>query len=83
LEKHELNRIVLQEYIALGQRIKSFSVEYLDGKEFKPLLTQTTIGHKRILSFATIKTTKVKINILEANAGPVLSEVAIYKAPDL
>ncbi|MNR29415.1 F5/8 type C domain protein [compost metagenome] len=79
----ELNRMVLQEYIALGQRIKSFSVEYLDGKGFKPLLQQTTIGHKRILSFANIKTTKIRINVLEANACPVLSEVAVYKAPDL
>lgn len=79
----ELNRIVLQEYIALGQRIKSFSVEYLHGKEFKPLLKQTTIGHKRILSFATIKTAKIRIQIREANACPVLSEIAVYKAPDL
>jgi alpha-L-fucosidase len=79
----ELNRIVLQEYIKLGQRVKSFSVEYLEGSEFKPLDTQTTIGHKRILVFPTVKTSKIRVNILESNACPVLSSVQLYKAPDL
>lgn len=79
----ELNRIVLTEFIALGQRVKSFSVEYLDGKAFKELDRQTTIGHKRIIEFATIKTSKIRVNILEANACPVLSAIQLYKAPDL
>lgn len=79
----ELNRIVLEEYIPLGQRIKSFSVEYWNGTDFKPLDKQTTIGHKRILSFPTVSTTKIRINIWEANACPVLSGIQIYKAPDL
>ncbi|WP_222538964.1 alpha-L-fucosidase [Pedobacter polysacchareus] len=79
----ELNRLVLQEYIALGQRVKSFSVEYLDGDTYKKLDQQTTIGHKRILSFPRIKTTKIRVHILEANACPVLSEIAAYNAADL
>jgi len=79
----ELNRIVLQEFIKLGQRVKSFSVEYLEGSEFKTLDTQTTIGRKRILVFPTVKTSKIRVNILDANACPVLSSVQLYKAPDL
>ncbi|WP_449439762.1 alpha-L-fucosidase [Pedobacter steynii] len=79
----ELNRIVLQEYIKLGQRVKSFSVEYLEGSEFKTIDTQTTIGRKRILVFPTVKTSKIRVNILDANACPVLSSVQLYKAPDL
>lgn len=79
----ELNRIILEEFIKLGQRVKSFSVEYLEGSEFKTLDTQTTIGRKRILVFPTVKTTKIRVNILDANACPVLSSVQLYKAPDL
>src|SRR5690606_3629332 len=45
----EINRVVLQEYIPLGQRIKSFTVEVWDGEEFKEIDKQTTIGYKRIL----------------------------------
>ncbi len=77
------NRIVLQEYIKLGQRVSSFNVQYWDGKAYQLLETQTTIGHKRILTFPTIKSSKIRIVIVEPNADPVLSEIAIYKAPEL
>jgi alpha-L-fucosidase len=79
----EINRIVLQEYIPLGQRIKSFSVEFWDGKAYQPLDKQTTIGYKRILTFPNIRTTRLKVNILESKASPVLSEIAVYKAPEI
>ena len=79
----EMNRIVLQEYIPLGQRVASFSVEVWDGKKFREIDRQTTIGYKRILSFPTLKTSKVRIKILEADACPVISELQIFKAPEL
>lgn len=82
-QKMEFNRIVLQENILLGQRIKSFSVEYWDGSAFQPLEKQTTIGHKRILVVPNTSASKIRINILESNACPVLSEVGLYKAPRL
>ncbi|WP_279296701.1 alpha-L-fucosidase [Paraflavisolibacter caeni] len=78
-----INRIVLQEYIPLGQRVKSFAVEYWDGKKFRELDRQTTIGYKRILTFPVIKTSKVRVNILESKACPVIAEVQLYKAPEL
>ena len=79
----EINRVLLQEYIPLGQRVSSFSVEVWDGKKFQEIDRQTTIGYKRILSFPTLKTSKVKVNILDANACPVISELQLYKAPEL
>jgi alpha-L-fucosidase len=79
----EINRILLQEYIPMGQRVQSFTVEYWEGNKFKKLDRQTTIGYKRILTFPAVKTAKVRINILEAKACPVLSEVQLYKAPEL
>lgn len=79
----EINRVVLQEYIPLGQRVKAFKVEAWNGSKFETIDQQTTIGYKRILAFPTLKTAKVRVTILEANACPVLSELAIYKAPEL
>lgn len=79
----QLNRIVLQEYISLGQRIKSFMVMYWDGKAYKLLDQQTTIGHKRILAFPTITSSKIRIIIAEPKADPVLSEIGVYLAPAL
>jgi len=74
----KFNRIVLQEDIALGQRIKSFSVEVGDRGVFKELARQTTIGHKRILRLPDTMASQIRIKILEAKAIPVLSEVGVY-----
>ena len=79
----EINRILLQEYIPLGQRVSSFSVEVWDGNKFSEIDRQTTIGYKRILSSPTLKTSKVRVTILDANACPIISEVQLYKAPEL
>ncbi|MBS0027910.1 alpha-L-fucosidase [Chitinophaga sp. 2R12] len=75
------NRVVLQEYIALGQRVKNFSVEILEKGQMKEIANETTIGHKRILRLPDYTTTQVRINILDAKAAPVISEVQLYKAP--
>ncbi len=83
LEKStEVNRLLLQEYIPLGQRVKSFSVEYWDGNKFIELDRQTTIGYKRILTFPTINTTRIRIS-MEGNAAPVISELQVYKASEV
>lgn len=82
-EKREFNRILLQEYVRLGQRVKSFSVEaYLDGG-WKLLDEQTTIGYKRILRLPTTQSDKLRINILDAKACPVISNVEVYNAPKI
>lgn len=78
------NRIVLQEYIPLGQRVAEFDVEYWDnGKnDWQPLVSATTIGYKRILRFPTISSSKMRINIRKSLACPVLNNVEIYKSPE-
>lgn len=75
------NRLVLQEYIALGQRVKAFSVEVSENGMYKEIAKETTIGHKRILRLPTVTTTKVKITILDSKAAPVINEIQFYKAP--
>lgn len=76
------NRVMAQEYIALGQRVKAWSVEIWENGTYREVATGTTIGHKRILVLpANVTTTKVRINIQDAKACPVISEVQLYKAP--
>lgn len=78
------NRILLQEYIPLGQRVAKFNVEYWskDSGSWQILSEATTIGYKRILRFPCVTTTKIRINILEALACPVLNNIGLYKAPE-
>ncbi|QEC54199.1 alpha-L-fucosidase [Anseongella ginsenosidimutans] len=76
----EFNRLELQEYIAAGQRVKSFSIEIWDEQqqEFRELDRQTTIGYKRLLRFPNVKTSRVRINITDSKPGPVLSGLGLY-----
>jgi alpha-L-fucosidase len=79
----EINRVVLQEYIPLGQRVKSFSVEAWNGNSYERIDQQSTIGYKRILALPTRKASKIRVTILDANACPVIAECSVYRAPEL
>ena len=75
------NRFLIQEYIKLGQRVKQFSLEAeIDGK-WQLIDNQTTIGYKRILRFKTVKATKIRVNIEDAKACPLISNISVYNAP--
>lgn len=78
------NQVVLQEFIKLGQQVKLFYVSYWDGKKYSSLGEYTTIGHKRIISFPKVTGSKIRVDFPElAGATPVLSEIGVYKVPDL
>lgn len=70
--------LMLQEYIPLGQRIKSFTVELKQGEEWKPVAAATTIGYKRILKIEPTQAQAIRINIKESKACPVISNVEVY-----
>jgi alpha-L-fucosidase len=76
----EFNRFLVQEQIVLGQRIKKFSLQSWNGHAYETIAQQTTIGHKRILRFPTVKTSRLKLNIEEAKACPAISKLAVYNA---
>ncbi|MCW3788220.1 alpha-L-fucosidase [Plebeiibacterium sediminum] len=78
--KHEtqLNYLVLQEYIELGQRIKKFSVEVYQNGNWKSIANATTVGYKRILPLNGVKADKLRVVIEDAKACPVISTLGIY-----
>ncbi len=78
----EVNRILIQEYIILGQRVKAFVVEAMLDGSWEEVTAGTTIGYKRILSFPTVKTEKVRLSITASNASPLLNNIELYRAPD-
>ncbi len=77
------NRFLVQEYIRLGQRVKSFSIEALVDGSWKEVAKATTIGYKRILRFPTITTTKLRLNITDAKACPLIANIGVYDAPQI
>lgn len=78
------NRLLLQEYIPLGQRVAAFNVEYWnkDANSWDLLTEATTIGYKRILRFPSVTTAKIRINITNSLACPILNKLEIYNAPE-
>lgn len=77
-ENQQIKFIVLQEYIRLGQRVKSFGVDaWVDGA-WKEIASGTTIGYKRILRVEPVTASRLRIRITDAKACPVLSEIGIY-----
>lgn len=80
-EPTEFNRFLAQEYIRLGQRIKKFTLEALIDGEWKQIAEGTTIGRKRILRFSNVKATRLRWNILDAKACPVIAGIGVFNAP--
>lgn len=73
------NRILLQEYIPLGQRVNAFTVDALNDKgEWEEIADESTIGYKRIVLTEKIKTSALKLNIKDANACPVINNFGLY-----
>jgi len=77
-EVKNVKYVVLQEYIRLGQRVKSFSVEVWKNNEWKVVTNETTIGYKRILKFDPIDTDKLRISIEASKACPLISNIEVY-----
>ena len=77
-----MNRIMLQEYIPLGQRVKKFAVEYLTANGAWQAVEQgeetTTIGYKRLLRFKTVETKGLRVRILDARGPICLNNIGIY-----
>ena len=77
------NRILIQEYVNLGQRVSAFTVEKEVEGKWLPLAQGTTIGYTRILRVPETQAQKIRINFLEAKGEPLIAELGVYAAPAL
>ena len=85
------NRFLAEEDIAQGQRVRKFSLEAEVGGEWKPLKDAlvdegdglTTIGHRRIICFPTVKATKLRFTILDTKCEPIIKRLGVFHAPEL
>ncbi|MEN8118612.1 MAG: alpha-L-fucosidase [Bacteroidota bacterium] len=80
-EPTEFNRFLVQEDILLGQRVKKFTVDVYNNNEWKEIASETTIGRKRILRFPNVTASQIRLNIVDAKACPVISNIEVYNAP--
>ncbi|MDR1816949.1 MAG: alpha-L-fucosidase [Puniceicoccales bacterium] len=74
-----VDRLVLQEEIALGERVLEYVIK---GKtaagEWRELARGTNIGHKRIVRFAPVTLNAVRLEITKSKAPPVLRTFSAF-----
>lgn len=76
--KETVKYITIQEYIKLGQRVKSFVVFAWKNNNWIEVIKGSTIGYKRILKIEPVVTEKVKIEITASKASPLISNIEVY-----
>jgi alpha-L-fucosidase len=79
--KTEVNRVLIQEYIKLGQRVSKYSVYAMVDDEWVKVADGTTIGHKIIRKFPVVSTTDIRLTIEDAKACPTISNIELFRAP--
>ena len=87
-EQQSLYYVMLMEYIKLGQRVKSFTIETsLDGETWTKRASgsTTTIGYKRIVplggstsSYTAVKAKYLRITIDDARGCPTLHTLSVF-----
>jgi alpha-L-fucosidase len=78
-KSHVVKYVLLQEYIRLGQRVRKFNIEAWKDNSWQEIARATTIGYKRIVRLEQpVETQKLRINIEDLRACPVISNVEIY-----
>ena len=78
-ETQTFNRVMLQEYIPLGQRVEKFHIEVEDKNgHWRTIAEETTIGYKRLVLTETVTTEKVRIVIDQSRACIVLNRVGLF-----
>ena len=86
-----MNRFLAEEDIRYGQRVRKFSLEALVNGQWQPLKDVwaengdglTTIGHRRIICFPTVKATKIRFTVADAKCEPIIKKLGVYLAPEL
>lgn len=75
----EVNQIVIMEEIAKGQNIRKYEVEAWINNQWQPVCNGISVGHKRIQTFPTVHTEKLRLKILKASRTPDVKEFAAYE----
>ncbi len=77
-----VNCILLKEALQWGQKVKSFKIELFNHDSLKYTIVKTTIGHQRIVSFPVTNCDRIRIQVLDAKAAPVLNGLEVFLIPE-
>lgn len=75
----EINCVELGEEISKGQQIESFDVEVLTPQGWRTAARGTTVGYKRILTFAPVKASALRVTVTGSRGDVTLRNLAAYR----
>ena len=75
------DRVRIQEYIPLGQRVESFAIEARVDGRWQPIGEGQTIGPRRILRTPRVQADRLRVKLTRCLACPTLSTIEVYCSP--
>jgi alpha-L-fucosidase len=73
------NRSMVQEHIALGQRIEAYALAAWDGQSWRTFAQGTTVGYKKLDRFPEVTASRVRLTILKSRAFPAVQEIGLFQ----
>lgn len=73
------NRGMIQEHIAMGQRVCDYSIEIWD-ESWKEIAKGTTIGYKKLDRFPDVTASKIRLVIHKSRACPIIQSFEVFRA---
>ncbi|MDR3268345.1 MAG: alpha-L-fucosidase [Tannerella sp.] len=76
----ELNHTIIQEDLSKGQRVMEYVTEYSTdgGKAWTVLYRGSSVGHKKIDRFPTVRARKMRVRFTKSKATPEIVKFAVY-----
>ncbi|KAJ3937842.1 uncharacterized protein N0V96_012158 [Colletotrichum fioriniae] len=73
-----VDAFVVQEHIALGQRVGGYAIDCIVDGAFKTVVNGTSLGYKRIDRLETaVETSRVRFQVTQANAVPLIQSMQV------
>jgi alpha-L-fucosidase len=73
-----LTRVRIDEWAGGGKRVQSFELQTRDGGEWTTIHGGRTIGPNREIVTAPVTAGQIRLNILDATAGPTINEFQVF-----
>jgi len=76
---YSVDAFIVQEHIALGQRIGGYVIEAIVDGSYRTVVTGTSMGYKRVhtMTSGSIKATKARLRVTQASAVPVIQSFQV------
>ena len=77
-EPQNISYVVIQEHIALGQRVRKFEVEAMVDGAWKSVASGTTVGYKRILPLEGVQSNALRVRFIDSRGPLTIARIAAY-----